>query len=126
MVGCNRTKTVIKVRHVNARMMVVEITIENEIISIMSVYSPQCGCSTKGKDLIKDNLRVEMLKVHRKCVLLGDFNGHVGKDSDQYKGEFKEFGYGQKNVDVEKMLKLADSFKLKIANSWFKKMWSNW
>ena len=94
MVRSNWIKNVIEVRRINAWMMVVVIAFENETITIMSVYAPQCGCITEERDLFYHNLSVEMLKVHGKCVLLGDFNGHVGKDSDEYGGVRGGFGYG--------------------------------
>ena len=84
MVRSNSLKNVIEIRRINAWMMVVVTTIENEMIFNISVYAPQCGCSTEEKDLLYDNLSVEMIKIHKKCVLLGNFNGHVVKDSDEY------------------------------------------
>ena len=52
--------------------------------------------------------------------MCGDFNEHVGRDSDGYEHVHREFGYDQKNVDGEKVLYFADSSKLKSANTWFK------
>ena len=39
-----------------------------------------------------------MLEVHEKCLLLGDYNGQVGKDSDGYDNVHEGFGYGQENT----------------------------
>jgi len=61
------------------------------------------------------------LKVNGKCVILGDFNGHVGKMQDGYKGTHGGFGYGKRNIEGERVLDFADSFGLKFANTWFKK-----
>ena len=47
-------ENVIEAGDVNARIMVIVITIENKVISFFSVYAPKCGCSTE-KDLF-DNL----------------------------------------------------------------------
>ena len=52
MLRSNLIKNVIEVRCINARTMVVVITCENEVITMMSVYAPQCGCSTKEKILV--------------------------------------------------------------------------
>ena len=56
-----------------------------------------------------------------KCVILGDFNGHVGKDSDGYEDVHGGFGFGRRNEEGERVLDFADSFNLKIGNTWFKK-----
>ena len=61
----------------------------------------------------------------QKCMLLGDFNGHSGKDRDEYKGLLRRFGYGSKNAYGERMLEFADSFELKILIHGLKKMWIN-
>ena len=50
-------------KRINARMMTVVTTIENEMVTIMSVHALQCGRSTEKKDLFCDNLIVEMLTV---------------------------------------------------------------
>ena len=53
-------------------------------------------------------------------MLLGDFNGHRGNDFDGYECVHGGFGYGLRNAEGERVLDLADSFELKIANKWFK------
>jgi len=53
-------------------------------------------------------------------MILGDFNGHVGKMQDGYEGVQGGFGYGKRNVE-ERVLDFADCFGLKVANTWFKK-----
>jgi len=62
-----------------------------------------------------------MLKVNGKCVILSDFNGHVGKMQDRYEGMHRGFGYGKRNVEGKRVLDFADSIGLKVANTWFKK-----
>jgi len=38
-----------------------------------------------------------------------------------YEGVHGGFGYGKQNVDGERVLDFADSFGLKVTNTWFKK-----
>ena len=121
MVHLDLVKSVIEVRRVHARIIVVVVAIQNKLVTILSVYAPQCGCSTEEKDAFYDDLSMEMLKIQGHCVLLGDFNGHVGKDCDGYEGVHGGFGYGIRNVEGERVLEFADSFSLKIVNTWFKK-----
>ena len=121
MVHADLVKNVVEVRRVHARIIVVVVVIQDELVSILSVYAPQCGCSAEAKDSFYDDLSMEMLKVQERCVLLGDFNGHVGKHSAGYEGVHRGFGYGRRNAEGERLLEFADSFGLKIMNTWFKK-----
>jgi len=101
--------------------MVMELAVESEVITLLFVYAPQLGLSIEEEDLFYENLSREMLKVNGKCVILGDFNGHVGKIQDGYKRVHGDFGHGKRNVEGERVLDFAESFGLKVANTWFKK-----
>jgi len=79
MVNVNLVKKVIDVKRLNSRIIVMEFAVDNEMITILSVYAPQSGWSIEENDLFYENLSREMLKVNGKCVILGDFNGHEGK-----------------------------------------------
>jgi len=59
--------------------------------------------------------------MNSKCVILGNFNGHVGKMQDGNEGVHGGFHYGKQNVEGERVLEFADSLELKITNTWFKK-----
>ena len=55
----------IKVRRDNARMIRVKIAIENQVITILSVYSTNAVLALYlRKDLFYANLSVEIMKVH--------------------------------------------------------------
>ena len=62
MVQSDLGKTVVEVRRVHARIIVVVVAILDELVSILSVYAPQCGCSAEEKDSFYDDLSMEMLK----------------------------------------------------------------
>jgi len=72
-----------------------ELAVENEVITALSVYTSQSGLSIEEKDLFYENLSRKMLKVNGKCVILGDFNGHVGKMQNEYEGVHGGFGYAK-------------------------------
>jgi len=42
-------------------------------------------------------------------------------DMWRYEGVHGGFGYGKRNVEGKKALNFADSFGLKVANTWFTK-----
>ena len=70
MVHVDLVKSVIEVRRVHARIIVVVVVIQNELVTILSVYTPQCGCSTEENDSFYDDLSMEMPKIQGHCVLL--------------------------------------------------------
>ena len=75
--------------------------------------------NTEDKDLFYDSVSVEVLKVHGKCVHLGDFVMWAKKVINM-----KMCTNGLDMVTkmlMERVLEFADSFKLKIVNTWFKK-----
>ena len=55
------------------------------------------------------------------CIILGDFNGHVGRSANGYEGVHGGQGWGDRNKEGEKILEFADSFGMVIGNTFFKK-----
>ena len=45
-------------------------------------------------------------------MILGDFNGYIGKDEDGFKSVHRRFGLGHRNVNGERALEFLDSFGL--------------
>jgi len=56
-----------------------------------------------------------------KLFIGGDFNGHIGVDSDQYDMAHGGFGYGEKNNGGVSVLHFAVAYELLEVNSFFKK-----
>ncbi|XP_076937390.1 uncharacterized protein LOC143604986 [Bidens hawaiensis] len=56
----------------------------------------------------------------RMCIR-GDFNGHIGKDSDGFQAVHGGFGFGDRNESVTDLLDFAVAHDLGILNSFFKK-----
>ena len=74
----------------------VKIAIENEEIYCFLIHAFQCGCSSKEKNLLYDNLGMEILQAHKKYVVSEDFNSHVGKYSNDYECGHGRFKCGKK------------------------------
>ncbi|XP_063891135.1 uncharacterized protein LOC135116981 [Helicoverpa armigera] len=51
----------------------------------------------------------------------GDFNGHVGRESDGYERVHGGRGFGIRNASGETLLQAACAFDLTITNTWFNK-----
>ncbi len=81
---CDR---VVQVRRVNPRIIGVDFVVGTKVIQVFSVYAPQQGRSMEEKMEFYDQLTDEV-KGKENCVMLGDFNGHVG----EVKGCMKDVG----------------------------------
>ena len=86
------------------------------------VYGLQSGRTGAEKKRCYDDLRSEWdLQCVGELVLgMGDFNGHVGKRIEVYKGMHGGNGIVQRNVEG-KMLEFCDEKELFVANAWFRK-----
>jgi len=51
MVHVNLVKKVIDVKRLNSRIIVMELAVENKVVTILSVYASQPGLSIEEKDL---------------------------------------------------------------------------
>jgi len=74
MVHENLVTKVIDVKRSNSTIIVMELAVENEVITVLCVYAPQPGLNVEEKDLFYENSSREMLKVNGKCMILGNFN----------------------------------------------------
>ena len=54
-----------------------------------------------------------------KYVVLGDMNGHVGRDVDGFEGVHGGNGFGDRNAEGEAILEFATCFDLVVANTFF-------
>ena len=54
-------------------------------------------------------------------VVLGDMNGHVGRDVEGYEGVHSGKGWGDRNAEGEAILEFARCFGLVVANTFFMK-----
>ena len=55
------------------------------------------------------------------ALVLGDFNGHVGRRIDNFEGVHGGYGIGKRNVDGRRLLNFCDEKELFVANIGFEK-----
>ena len=75
----------------------------------------------RKKNSMKISLLNQVQSRHGICFVLGGFNGHVRRSSLGYDGIHGGFGWGERNKDDERILKLADSVDMVVGNTFFKK-----
>ena len=97
---------VVQVRRVNPRIIGVDFVVGRKVIQVFSVYAPQPGRSMEEKIEFYDQLTDE---VRRKedCIMLGDFNGHVGEEARGYEGVHGGCGFGERNGEGEMFIRLC-------------------
>ena len=69
--------------------------------------------------MMKDEWSVES---NDKLVLgLRDFNGHVGKEIEVFKGVHGGYGIGEQNAGGRMLLEFCEEKELCVTNTWFQK-----
>jgi len=69
-----------------------------------------------------------MISVQNKtsnCIVMGDFNRHVGSSVNGYEGVHGGHGWGERNKGGERLPEFADSFDMVIGNTFFRKGMKN-
>jgi hypothetical protein len=115
--------SVIEVKRVNERILVIRVRVGKSILNLVSIYAPQVGRSMEVKEEFYVMLRKVIDGVPENEVLLiaGDFNGHVGEKTDGFEGIHGGRGFGSRNLEGEMLLEFAESMGLRVMNTWFEK-----
>ena len=121
MVKHDLVESVMEVRRVSARIISIDIVVNEKVVTVISVYVPQSGRSEEEKEKFYKDLTAEVQSRHGICFVLGDFNGHVGRSSVGYDGIHGGFGRGERNRDGERILEFAYSLDMVVGNTFFKK-----
>jgi len=90
---------------------------------VVSVYAPQIGLPDDIKKLFWEDLDLVIQDVPRseKLFIGGDFNGHIGVDSDGYDTVHGDIGFEERNNGGVSVLDFAVAYELLVVNSYFKK-----
>ena len=91
-------------------------------MTIISVYGSQRGRNEEDKDRFYDNLSAKIQSKNGNCIVLGEFNGHVGSTINEYKGVYRRREWVTRSKNGERLLESADSFNMVVGSMFFKKM----
>ncbi|KAK4305368.1 hypothetical protein Pmani_022730 [Petrolisthes manimaculis] len=119
--------SVIDVRRVSGRLIVLKMKVGERVINVLSAYAPQAGLSRESKERFRgDTISViSDLSETDTVVLAGDLNGHVGACADGYDDVHGGFGYGRRNLEGEYILESCVALNMVVCNSKFKKRLSH-
>jgi hypothetical protein len=115
--------SVVEVRRVNERVMVLRLAIGKSLLNIVSVYAPQVGRPIEEKEefyILLGNVLKDVGE-NENLIVCGDLNGHVGARADGFEGVHGGKGFGVRNIEGELLLEFADAMGLAICNTWFTK-----
>ncbi|XP_070041421.1 uncharacterized protein [Nicotiana tomentosiformis] len=116
-------ESVVEVRRVNDRLMIIKLVVGECTLNIVSAYTPYVGLDEEVKRRFWEELDkiVRQVLPAEKLFIGGDFNGHIGSTAGGY-GEVRGgFGFGERNGGGTSLLDFAKAFGLVIANSRFQK-----
>ena len=118
--------TVFAVHRWTDRSMAVTLLIDKRRTTFVSAYAPQAGCDDQEKDAFWETLsdKLDNTPELGELFILGDFNAHVGRESNGYKCHGNH-GYGDRNEEGERLLDFAEPRRLFIANTNFMKQESH-
>ena len=88
---------VVEVRRKSDRVMVIVQTLGREVMRVICAYGPQSGRPDAEKVRFYDKMGSEWdLRSSSEIIVLGDFNGHVGKYAEGFEGVHWGNGVGKK------------------------------
>src|SRR5271163_4445121 len=116
-------ESVIEVRRISERLMVLRVIVGKAVLNLISAYAPQVGRAMEDKEefFVSLGRLVSDVGVGERVIIGSDLNGHVGADVDGFEGVHGGHGFGARNVEGEMVLEYADALDLVVVNTWFEK-----
>ncbi|KAI5630253.1 hypothetical protein C0J50_10328 [Silurus asotus] len=117
------SKSVVEVKRVSDRVMIVKVKVEGMMINVISAYAPQVGCEMEDKERFWSELDEVVDGVPRKerLVIGADFNGHVGEGNRGDEEVMGRYGFKERNVEGQMVVDFAIRMKMAVVNTNFKK-----
>ncbi|KAI5612991.1 hypothetical protein C0J50_4233, partial [Silurus asotus] len=116
------SKSVVKVKRVSDRVMIVKVEVEG-MINVISAYAPQVGCEMEEKERFWSELDEVVDGVPRKeCLVIGkDFNGHVGEGNRGDEEVMGRYGFKERNIKGQMVVDFAKRMEMAVVDTYFKK-----
>ena len=101
-------------------MIVINVLVHGIIISVISVYVPQCGLDDREKNDSYDSLANVIRKLRGiKLVITGDFNGNPKITKKTMRTSMGGYGYGFRSKKGERILEFCATMNMTVGNTLF-------
>ncbi|MBN3289671.1 CFDP2 protein, partial [Polypterus senegalus] len=116
-------KSVLEVKRVSGRVMIMKLEIWDVIMNVVSAYAPQVGCVMDEKEDFWSKLDEVMNSVPKgqKVVTGADFNGHVGEGNSEDEEVMDRYGVKERNEEGQRIVDFAKKMNMAVVNTYFKK-----
>ena len=116
-------ESLLEVKRVSDRLMVMKLKVKGHILNIVSAYAPQDNSSMEEKNDFWQDLDgfIESVSKEERIVLGADLNGHVGEGNIVDEEVMGRYGAGTRNKEGSMVVDFAKRMDLAIVNTYFKK-----
>ncbi|KAI5106538.1 hypothetical protein C0J45_4235 [Silurus meridionalis] len=117
------SKSVVEVKRVSDRVMIVKLEVEGVMINVISAYAPQVGCEMEENEKFWSELDevVEGNPRNKRLVIWADFYRHVVNRNRGDKKVMGRYGVRVKNVEGQMVVDFAKRMEIAVVNTYFKK-----
>lgn len=114
---------IIEFKGISDRIAVLNIELpgHNQPTSIIQVYAPTEVAKDEIKDAFYEDLKATIENSYSTIIILGDFNGQIGKREQSEEDILGPFTTGRRNDNGQRLINLALENNLRIMNSFYKK-----
>ena len=114
-------ENVVEVRRSCDKVMAIGLAFKTEVVRVISAYAPQSGKPDAEKERFYKEMACEWSMANANELVLGDFNGNVGKCAEGFEGIHGGYRIGKGNAEGRMLLDFCDQKELCVANMWYKK-----
>ena len=114
---------VLNINRITDRIMALQLVIAKGKMNVLSVYTPQTGCTVEETETFWRKLDevLQSIPANEKVILAGDMNGRLGTDRSGVERWHGGHGYGSQNEEGRTILQCTQMYDLAIANTFFEK-----
>ena len=128
LVASELADRIIRVERISDRVIAVDLVIGEQIVKVVSCYTPQTGRSQIEKEEFWRQIEGVIMNtdINQEVIVGGDMDGHIGQVANGFHETYGNFGYGTRNAEGdERILEFAEAMGYVVTSSLFKKKQSH-
>ena len=122
LVASELADRIIRVERISDRVIAVDLVISEQIVKVVSCYTPQIGRSQIEKEGFWRQVEGVIMNtdINQEVIVGGDMNSHVGQVANGFHEVHGNFGYGTRNAEDERILEFAEAMGYVVTNTLFR------